>query len=110
MPLTIVIPGKDFYDQKTNRFITIKTQKLSLEHSLLSISKWEARWHKPYLSRDEKSEEENLDYIRCMCLTEPSDPNVFLGLTRQNVKDIADYISNPMTATTFNMRDKKPSR
>lgn len=110
MPLTIVIPGKDFYDQKTNRFITIKTQKLSLEHSLLSISKWEARWHKPYLSRDEKSEEENLDYIRCMCLTEPSDPNVFLGLTRQNVKDIADYISNPMTATTFNNRDKKPSR
>jgi hypothetical protein len=110
VPLTIVIPGKDFYDQKTNRFITIKTQKLSLEHSLLSISKWEARWHKPYLSRDEKSEEENLDYIRCMCLTEPSDPNVFLGLTRQNVKDIADYISNPMTATTFNNRDKKPSR
>ena len=110
MPLTIVIPGKDFYDQKTNRFITIKTQKLVLEHSLLSISKWEARWHKPYLSRDEKSEEENLDYIRCMCLTEPSDPNVFLGLTRQNVKDIADYISDPMTATTFNNRDKKPSR
>lgn len=110
MPLTIVVPGRDLYDQRTNRFITIKTQKLVLEHSLLSISKWEAKWHKPYLSRTEKSEEENLDYIRCMCLSEPNDPNVFFGLTRQNIKDIAAYISDPMTATTFHNREQKPNR
>lgn len=110
MPLTIHVPQKDFYDPKNNRFITVKEQRLVLEHSLLSISKWEMKWHKAYLSMEPKTEEQNFDYIRCMCLTEPSDPNVFLALTPQNVKDIADYISNPMTATTFKDRQKKPSR
>lgn len=81
-----------------------------MEHSLLSLSKWEMKWHKPYLSREPKSEEENFDYIRCMCLTEPNDPNVFYALTEENIKSIADYISNPMTATTFHNQDKRPSR
>lgn len=81
-----------------------------MEHSLLSLSKWEMKWHKPYLSREPKTEEENFDYIRCMCLTEPNDPNVFYALTEDNIKSIADYISNPMTATTFHNQDKRPSR
>lgn len=110
MPLTISVLGKDFFDPKTNRFITVKPQKLVLEHSLLSISKWEMKWHKPYLTKEPKSEEENFDYIRCMCITEPSDPNVFLALTRENIQDIAVYIADPMTATTFHNRDQKPSR
>lgn len=110
MPLTISVLGKEFFDSKTNRFITVKPQKLVLEHSLLSISKWEMKWHKPYLTKEPKSEEENFDYIRCMCITEPSDPNVFLALTRENIQDIAAYIADPMTATTFHNRDQKPSR
>lgn len=110
MPLTISVLGKDFFDPKTNRFITVKPQKLVLEHSLLSISKWEMKWHKPYLTKEPKSEEENFDYIRCMCITKPSDPNVFLALTRENIQDIAVYIADPMTATTFHNRDQKPSR
>ena len=110
MPLTISVLGKEFFDQKTNRFITVKSQKLILEHSLLSISKWEMKWHKPYLTKEPKSEEENFDYIRCMCITEPSDLNVFLALTRENIQDIAAYIADPMTATTFHNRDQKPSR
>ena len=81
-----------------------------MEHSLLSLSKWEMKWHKPYLSKEPKSEEENMDYIRCMCITEPNDPNVFLAMTNKNVQDIAAYISNPMTATTFHRRDNRPSR
>ena len=110
MPISIIVPGRDFYDQKANRFISVKEQKLVLEHSLLSIAKWEMKWHKAYLSREEKTEEENFDYIRCMCLSEPNDPMVFMALTPQNVKDISDYIANPMTATTFNRRNNKPSR
>ena len=110
MPLTITVPERDFYDPKANRFITVKQQRLVMEHSLLSLAKWEMKWHKPYLSREPKSEEENFDYIRCMCLTEPSDPNVFYALSQDNIKSIADYISNPMTATTFHNRDKRPSR
>lgn len=110
MPLTIVVPGRDFYDPERNRFISVKEQKLTMEHSLLSIAKWESKWHKAYLSKAPKTNEENIDYIRCMCITEPSDPNVFLALTMDNVKEIADYISNPMTATTFRKQNQKPSR
>ena len=111
MPLTIVVPEREFFDPKTNRFITVKKQKLVLEHSLLSLSKWEAKWHKAYLSQQPKTDEENLDYIRCMCITEPPDKNVFYALTKSNVKAIADYISDPMTATTFhNQENKRPSR
>lgn len=110
MPLSIIVPTKEFFDQKTNRFITVKEQRLVLEHSLLSLSKWEMKWHKPYLSKEHKTDEENLDYIRCMCINEPSDPNVLLALTKKNIQDIAAYIENPMTATTFHHKDQRPSR
>ena len=81
-----------------------------LEHSLLSISKWEAKWHKPYLAQNNKTQEETLDYVRCMCLNHDVDPTVFYGIDRKTFQDIADYIANPMTATTFSNRDKKKSR
>jgi hypothetical protein len=105
-----VVPAKEFYDPQKNRFISVKEQKLVLEHSLLSISKWEMKWHKAYLSREPKTDEENIDYIRCMCLVEPNDPNFYLALTQKNIKAIADYISDPMTATTFNKQNQRPSR
>ena len=111
MPLTITIPERDLFDPKTNRFITTKKQDIVLEHSLLSISKWESKWHKPYLSQEQKTEEESIDYIRCMCISpKEADVNMFYALTPENVKDITDYISDSMTATTFHNQNKKPSR
>ena len=111
MPLTITIPGRDLYDQKNERFVTIKERTITLEHSLLSLSKWEAKWHKAYLSPlVQKSEEESLDYIRCMCLSQNIDPDIFYGLTQENVKQIADYIADPMTGTTFHNQNQKKSR
>lgn len=110
MPITITIPGRDMFDPSTQRFITTKEQKLSFEHSLLSIVKWESKWHKPYLSREPKTEEENIDYIRCMCLTPNVDPNVFYAIDEKSAQAIADYIANPMTATTIKKDDKRPSR
>lgn len=110
MPIQIFIRGRDCYDPKINRFITIKPQKLTLEHSLISLSKWESKWHKPYLSRDQKTDEESLDYIRCMCLTQNYDPIVIYGIDEKNAKLISDYISDPMTATTFHNQDKRQSR
>lgn len=98
------------FDPNTKRFITVKTQKLVLEHSLISISKWESKWHKAYLSREPKTNEENIDYIRCMCLTQNVDPNVFYALDQKSAKIISDYISDPMTATTFRQENKRPSR
>ena len=74
---------------------------LSLEHSLISISKWESHWQKPFLSKKEKTYEETIDYIRCMTLTQNVNARVYRGLTRANFEAIDKYISAPMTATWF---------
>lgn len=111
MPLTITVPGRDMFDQRTSMFITTKPTTLVLEHSLLSISKWEAKWHKPYLSTAAKTEEEALDYIRCMCITQNVNPEIFMALDNRTLKEITDYINNPMTATTFRKDpNERPNR
>lgn len=110
MPLTIVVPGSELFDSSTGEFIETKETKLVLEHSLLSIAKWESKWHKPYLSRDQKTGEEALDYIRCMTLNGPIDPNVYKALTRSNIDAITSYINDSMTATTFKKENRKLSR
>ena len=105
--LTITIPKGELYDERTEEFISIKEQVLCLEHSLVSISKWESKWHKPFLdNREPKSYDEIIDYIRCMTITQNVDPNVYKFLTNQNMTDIKDYIDNSMTATWFS-NDKK---
>ena len=110
MPLTITVPGREFFDPAKNEFIETKTTTLTLEHSLISLAKWESKWHKPYLSREEKTEEEALDYIRCMTLNQVTDPNVYRALTRENTDAIIKYIEDPMTATTIKRENKKASR
>lgn len=99
--LRITIPAQESWDETKEEFvITRKEQTLQLEHSLVSLSKWESKWHKPFTS-SEKSFEETIDYIRCMTLTQNVDPKVYLLLSKDNIKEINDYIENPMTATTF---------
>lgn len=110
MPISITIPEKDLFDPQLNRFITIHQQTLSFEHSLLSISKWESKWHKAYLTKDPKTEEETLDYLRCMCLTQNVDPLVFRAMDAKSARALSDYISDPMTATTINRKNNRPSR
>ena len=110
MPLTIVVPAKELFDSKTGEFIETKDTVLHLEHSLISISKWESKWHKPYLSKEDKTREEAVDYIRCMTLNGGVDPNVYLCLTEANIDQITKYMGDPMTATTIKKQDKKPSR
>ena len=99
--LQITVPAAELWDEVEHQFINTKTQTLSLEHSLVSLSKWESKWCKPFLSKTEKTYEETLDYIKCMTLTQNVDPNVYRVLTRENVQQINDYIAAPMTATTF---------
>ena len=99
--LHITVPAREFYDESTEEFIEIKEQTLTMEHSLISISKWEAKWKKPYLSREEKTREEVLDYLRCMTIGKEPDPSVYRALTKENIQDISDYINDSMTATTF---------
>ena len=105
--LTITVPiSPEGWDEEKQEFVEPKTQTLQLEHSLVSLSKWESKWQKPFYSKKELSDEETLDYIKCMTLTKNVNPDVYDYLSRENVKTIMDYIGNPMTATTFSKDDK----
>ena len=105
--LRITIPETEYYDERTQTFITTKQQTLSLEHSLVSISKWEARWKKPFLSKDQKTIEETVDYIRCMTLTQNVDPNAYMAINNDIVQQVSEYIDDPMTATWINEDNKR---
>lgn len=103
--LEIKIPGSESFDERINQFVYDKPVTLRLEHSLLSLSKWESKWHKPFLDESKpKTQEETLDYIRCMTLTQGVDPGVYYRLTRENMAAIQRYIQDPMTAATFKER------
>lgn len=114
--LQITIPSSpetEYYDERTNTFFTVPGQKgqtITLEHSLVSISKWESKWHKPFLSDTQKTRQEQIDYIKCMTLTQNVDPKVYNNLSKQNMEDIAAYLENPMTATTFNHKQQPKGR
>ena len=107
--LKITIPASEQYNSETNTFFTTKEQHLSLEHSLLSISKWESKWKKPFLSKDDKTYEESIDYVRCMTITQNVDPLAYYSIKDAQLKQILDYIQDPMTATWFSEK-KPPSR
>ncbi len=100
--LTIEVPiSPEGWDEKKQEFVEQKTQTLQLEHSLVSLSKWESKWKKAFCSSKEITNEEMLDYIKCMTLTKNVDSEVYDHLTPNNIKKIRDYIDDPMTATTF---------
>lgn len=98
--LVIEVPKREFWNEQTEEFVKMDAQVLELEHSLVSVSKWEAKWNKPFLSDNRKTDEEVMDYIKCMTMN-TVDPLCYSVLTRKNMEDINNYISAPMTATTF---------
>lgn len=104
--LTITVPAKEYWDEVHERFVETKEQTLELEHSLVALSKWEAKWHKSFLKKRERSTEEMIDYIRCMTLTKNVDPRIYSSLTVKNINDVIDYLEDPMTAT-YITEDKK---
>lgn len=111
--LKITIPEIQLFDERTSEIITIKEQTLALEHSLVSLSKWESKWCKPFLTDDPKTQEESNDYIRCMTLTQNVDPTLYNYIPSTIVKEINEYIAKSQTATTFSediSAPKKPRR
>lgn len=97
--LQIKIEDKEFYDEATGQFVMVKGQLLQLEHSLVSISKWEAKWKKPFLSWDRKTYEETIDYIRFMTITQNVNPVIYSMLTNEQIMEVNRYIDDPMSAT-----------
>lgn len=107
--LYLTISAGEAWDESKDEFVYVKEQTLQLEHSLVSLSKWESRWNKAFLSKEEKTVEETLDYIRCMTITQNVKPEVYNFLTNDHMKQIKDYIDAPMTATTFYEEGNKGS-
>lgn len=111
--LRITIPSREKWDERKCEFLYSEEQTLDLEHSLVSISKWESKWNKPFLTEEKKTLEETIDYVRCMTITENVSPDAYYNLTDSNMKEISSYIQAPMTATWFNenfSENKKTSK
>ena len=89
------------WDEIKEEFVEPEVKVLQLEHSLVSLSKWESRWNKPFLTKQEKTDAELLDYIKCMTLTQNVNPDIYFKLSTENIEQIKKYIDAPMTATTF---------
>lgn len=108
--LKLVIPSIEFYDEEKQEFINTKDQIIQVEHSLVSISKWESKWNKPFLSKDKKTIDETIDYIKCMSLTQNVTNDVYNRLTNDNINKVSEYIAAPMSATWFNDDNKNTSK
>lgn len=107
--LEIIIEESEGWDEANERFIRIKRTKLQLEHSLISLSKWESHWCKPFLTKEARTNEEMLDYVKCMTINKNVDPSVYSFLTKDDYDKISEYIDAPMTATVF-YEDKKSNK
>lgn len=108
--LQIVIPSRELFDERTQEFIQSKEYTIQLEHSLVSISKWESKYKKPFLSKDSKTVEEMMYYVKCMTITQNIPDNVYSYLTNDNLNSINAYIEDSMTATTFSDNSRRSSR
>lgn len=108
--LEIHVDSREGFDEIKQEFVETPAIVLQLEHSLISISKWESKWHKPFLqSSDNLQPEEIIDYIKCMTISPGKvDDNVYYLLTKEKVDAITDYIRNPMTATWFKEEKNAP--
>jgi hypothetical protein len=100
--LTITVPGRELFNEIDNEFVDTESFTLTLEHSLISLSKWEQFYEKPFLSNNEKSTEELIEYVKFMCVTRNVPDDVFKRLTEENIREIQAYIDAKMTATGFN--------
>lgn len=110
--LKLVIPAKEWLNERDNTFVGHGETTLLLEHSLLSLSKWEAKWKKPYLNPDGqgRSPNEFIDYVRCMTINKGVEDLVYFNLSRDQLKQITDYIDDPMTATKISHKKSRPAK
>jgi hypothetical protein len=106
--LTITVLGVELFDEEKQVFITSESHILELEHSLVTLSKWESKYEKPFLGKEPKTEEETLGYVKAMCVNPNIAPEAFENLTQANLEEINSYIDAKMTATWFSDNPNSP--
>ena len=103
---TITIPAAELFDENTNEYIYTRETTIKIEHSLVSVSKWEAKWEVPFLNA-KMSREQSIDYIRCMTITQKVDPNIYKTIPNSLLKEVNEYIDSKQTATWFNDKNNR---
>lgn len=107
--IEIRVPQTEAWDETNECFIVLPEETVKMEHSLISIAKWESRWHEPFMGDSDKTDEQILDYMRCMVMGN-KDPDVVYRFTMEDSERIGEYINDPMTATTFTDLERKALR
>lgn len=99
--LTVTIPESEVYDDEAEEFRKLPSVTLNFEHSLATLSKWEEIWEKPFLSSEQKTDEETKSYIAIMCIDTEIPPEVFQRFSNENLSAINTYMDAKMSATWF---------
>ena len=109
MPKIIHVPEQEFFNNEDQTFLNLKETTFKIEHSLVAIAKWESKWHVAFLDdKVQKTNEMIIDYIKCMTISQNVDPRIYDHLPPETIKEINDYIGDPMTATTFSGSNNGP--
>jgi hypothetical protein len=105
--LRLVIAEDELFDEETNTFQTVNDSVIEFEHSLISLSKWESEYKKPFLSSEKKTPEEILGYLKAMIVSDDTDPDVLYRLPTAAIEKIQEYIDSSQSATTFGMMPER---
>lgn len=105
--LELILPEFESWDEVDSKFVTTEAVTLELEHSLVALSKWESKWEIPFLGEGDKTNDQTMDYIRCMTLTPDVDPEVYHRITNDHIRQVSAYIEAKMTATWVSERNKQ---
>lgn len=108
--LTITVPETELWDEKNSCFVVLPSATIRLEHSLVSIAKWEAKWKDPFLSSKEKTMEQLIDYYKFMTITQNVPDDVYQRFTRENHIAVQEYMKDSHTATWFSEDKSKYGR
>lgn len=108
--LEITIPGGERWSDRENRFYYPKETTIRLEHSLVSLSKWEAKWEIPFIGNRNLTYEQNCDYVQCMNMTQNVSSEVFEFIPPETLAEIRQYVDKKMTATTISNTTGRKSR
>lgn len=108
--LELKLPRRTFFRESTSEFIELDEITLKLEHSLISLSKWESKLKRPFLTEEKHSKSDMIYYIECMSLNSNVDPIIYKTIPDNCYSLICDYIDDPMTATTITDKDTSINR